>query len=414
MFKSIAISLSPNTEKKDYWAAFRLLFSPQSYLRGEYLKKLETWFRKYFDVNYAVSFDSGRSSEYAILKTLELKKGDEVLIQAFTCVAVPNSILWSGAIPVYVDVDNTYNLDPADLEKKITARSRAIIVTHTFGIPAQINKIKEIARENKLILIEDCAHSLGAKVEEQKIGTFGDVAFFSFGRDKVTSGVFGGMATTNDIQLGQKLQKFQRRLLYPNIFWVMQQLLHPVLFSIILPTYNFFGLGKIILVLGQKLHLLSLPVADLEKSGGRPRSYPRKLPNALAKLAFLQLLRLEEFNKKRKLIAQLYLRELETLGINKLELTGGGAIFLRFPFEINSPEKLFNFAKRKGILLGNWYSNIIDPKGVNFKKIGYRPGSCPNAEEKAKRIINLPTYPQMSLRDAQKVVAVVRKFYDKN
>lgn len=414
MFNPIVISLSPNTRKEDYLAAIALLFSPWSYLNGGYIKKAENWFRRYFGAEFVASFDSGRSAELAILKSLTLESGSEVLVQAFTCVAVPNSVLWAGARPVFVDIDENYNLDPDDLEKKITQRSRAVIITHTFGIPAQIERICEIAKRYKLVLIEDGAHSLGAKVNDQKIGTFGDAAFFSFGRDKVVSSVFGGMAITNNQEIGQNLMKFQRQLSRPSIFWVGQQLLHPVLFSIILPIYNLLGLGKIILFLAQKLHLLSFPVADLEKSGGKPKIHPRKLSNALAKLAFLQLKRLEEFNQKRKLIAQIYLEELGPRQVNKLNSLNKEAIFLRFPIEVPDPEKLFNFAKKKGILLGNWYSNVIDPRGVNFKKVGYPLGSCPKAEEKAKKIVNLPTYPRMTLNDVKKVTALIKKFYDKN
>src|SRR5581483_4013141 len=113
--------------------------------------------------------------------------------QAFTCVAVPNSVLWTGAKAIYADIDETGNLDPKDLEKKITKKTKAVIIQHTFGIAANMDAIQKVLKGKKIILIEDCAHALGASYKGKKLGTFGEFAFFSFGRDKVISSVFGGM-----------------------------------------------------------------------------------------------------------------------------------------------------------------------------------------------------------------------------
>lgn len=398
----IAIGLSPNTEEKDYLTAFKLLFTPENYVKGKYIKKFEDWFKDYFKAGFAISFDSGRSSELAILSSIGIGRGDEVLVQAFTCIAVPNSVIWSGAKPVYVDIEReSFNMDPKDLERKITKKAKAIIVQHTFGIMGEIREIREIAKKHNLVVIEDCAHSLGAVLNA-------DVAFFSFGRDKVISSVFGGMVVTSNKALGEKVSDFQKRLSFPNIFWIIQQLLHPIFFSIILPTYNFFGLGKIILVTAQKLHLLSFPVDPIEKRGGKPKFYPKKMPNALAKLALVQLTRLESFNKKRKTIAEVYKKEFNT----KINIARN--IFLRFPILVDRPSELLSFAKKRGILLGDWYSNVFDPKDINLNKIGYEVGMCPVAEKVASKIVNLPTYPRMTKADAQKVIKLVKEFNAQN
>lgn len=400
----IAISLSPNTQKQDYITALSQFLSPWSYIKGDYFNKLEWWFKKYFKASYAVSFDSGRSSQYAILKSLGIGKGDEVLVQAFTCVAVPNSVLWVGAKPVYVDIEkNSYNMDPKDMVRKINKKTKVVIVQHTFGQAAKIEEICQIAREHKITVIEDCAHALGVTVNGKKIGVFGDAAFFSFGRDKVISSVFGGMAVTNNKELGEKLRKFQGRLAFPSIFWVVQQLLHPLFFSIILPTYNFLNIGKTILWSAQKLHLLSLPVADIEKKGEKPTFYPQKMPNALAKLAIVQLERLERFNKRRREITAVYAKQFN-IKVNV------GDIYLRFAIEVDSPWQLLSMAKKREVLLGDWYSHVVDPKDVVLAKIGYRMGSCPLAEKAASRIINLPTYPRMTIEDAKRVIQIVNNY----
>ena len=202
----------------------------------------------------------------------------------------------------YGDIDESLNLDPALLEKSITTKTKAIIVQHTFGIPARIELIKKITQKHNILLIEDCAHSLGATVNGQKVGTFGDAAFFSFGRDKVLSSVFGGLFIINNKSKASKLQSFKeeyQKINYPSYSWIFQQLLHPVVFALILPLYNLI-LGKVLLFVLQKLKLLSYPVYPIEKEGGKEERLFRKYPNALAMLACQQLDKLERYNKSNR------------------------------------------------------------------------------------------------------------------
>ena len=118
-FKPISISLSPNVQKDDVALALKLLFQPWKWKKGSSIKELENDFKKYLGVKYAHSFNSGRSAFFAILKILNLPKGSDVLLQAFTCNAVPNPILWAGLNPVYVDCANDFNIDIENLKSKI-------------------------------------------------------------------------------------------------------------------------------------------------------------------------------------------------------------------------------------------------------------------------------------------------------
>src|SRR3990167_5441690 len=143
----IHISLSPNAENDDRRLAASLFFQPWFWQKGEALDKLKQKLADYLGVaQEPLLFNSGRSALLTLLKALEIRQEEEILIQAFTCNAVPNHILWWGAKPIYVDIDATYNMDPADLERKITPRSRAVIIQHTFGIPANIDALLRIAR----------------------------------------------------------------------------------------------------------------------------------------------------------------------------------------------------------------------------------------------------------------------------
>ncbi|TFG35643.1 MAG: hypothetical protein E4H47_00995, partial [Parcubacteria group bacterium] len=280
MTKPISISLSPNTEKDDIDLALRLISKPGLWKKGQAIEQLENEFKSYLGVKHAVSFNSGRSAFQAILESLPFNNKDlscsltsapkEVMLQAFTCNAASNPIIWSGLKPVYQDVDrNSFNIDVKNLEKKLTSRSRAIVVQHTFGLPVDMDEVLKFSQNSDLILIEDCAHSLGASYKGKKVGTFGRAAFFSFSRDKVISSVYGGMAVTDDDELARQLRIFQEKIGYPSYFWILQQLLHPVLMDrIILPTYGF--LGKYLLVLFQQLNILSKAVHWKEKIGKKP------------------------------------------------------------------------------------------------------------------------------------------------
>lgn len=393
MFEQIiSCSLSPNTEPDDVWLAIRTLCAPWKWKRGEALDRVKEWFMAYFPGYETVFFNSGRSALLGLLHTFGVGAGDEVLLQAFTCVAVPNSVHWAGAKPVYVDIDATLNIDPIDVEKKITNRTKAVIVQHTFGIPADLDALLAIAQRHKILLIEDCAHSLGGTYKGKRVGTFGDAAFFSFGRDKVVSSVFGGMAMINaKYQIpNAKLKQYQRTVPSPDYFWIFQQLLHPIAFSIILLLYDVI-IGKVLLVFLQKLRLLSFPVYSEEKQGIRPNDFPAKFPNGLAVLLYRQLTKLSRYNQNRNRAAQQYRSMLNhEKGMRPIQWREG-AIFLRYPLFVSDPKSVISRAKKYGVLLGNWYSRVIDPAGVTHTAAGYRKGSCPKAERASRTIINLPT-----------------------
>ncbi|MBI2033123.1 MAG: aminotransferase class I/II-fold pyridoxal phosphate-dependent enzyme [Candidatus Levybacteria bacterium] len=407
MKRPIAISLSPNATNRDVFWALRLLLSPWEYDKKTYVEKLEMWFRSYFQKKYAISFASGRASLLSIFKALHISSGDEILLQAFTCVALPDAIIAFDATPVYCDITDRFCIDPEDVKRKITNKTKAIIVQHTFGIPAQIDEVVKIAKEKGIYVIEDCAHGIGAAYKGKKLGTFGDVSFFSFGRDKAFSSVFGGMAVTDNELVSNEMTSYRDGLPNSSSFWIMQQLFHPVAFAIIMPLYN-MGIGKAILVLLQRLHLLSFPVTKKEKSGKIDHQFVRKMPGALAKLALIQLERLEEFNAKRIRATGMY-----TKGIKNVNITFPSLLrlpLLRFPVLVKKPDRLHALARRSSIYLGTWYSHIIDPNGTEHESIFYKKGMCPNAEKIAGVIVNLPTYPLLSEEQIREVISMVNAY----
>jgi len=416
-FKPISISLSPNTEKDDVLLALKLICQPWHWKKertedGPPLIQLEEEFKKYLGVKYAFSFNSGRSAFLAILRSLNFSQDNEVLLQAFTCNAAANPIIWADLKPVYVDCnEKTFNIDVEDLKKKIEPRSRVVVAQHTFGLPANMDEILEVCQRNNLILIEDCAHSLGATYKDKKVGTFGKAAFFSFSRDKVISSVYGGIAVTNDEELAKKLKDFQEKISYPSYFWTLQQLLHPILMNwLILPVYNFLKLGKIILILSQWLHILSKAVHWKEKRGKKPSYFPKRFPNTLAILALNQFKKLERFNNHRREIADFYSRELIDTKYETLDTKyKKGNIFLRFSVKHPNAHKIIKRAWKENILIGDWYTTPIAPHDTKLEKVQYRLGSCPKAEKLAKITLNLPTHINISKKEAEKIVDFLKK-----
>jgi dTDP-4-amino-4,6-dideoxygalactose transaminase len=403
-FRPISISLSPNTEKDDVLLAWKLLFEPERWVKGGASKEFEEKFAKDLGVKHAHSFNSGRSSLMAVLNALELENGSEVLLQAFTCNAAVNPVIWSGLKPVYVDCNNNYNIDVEDIKKKITAKSRAVMVQHTFGLPADMDEIVELCRDKKLILIEDCAHSLGAEFKGKKVGTFGKVSFFSFSRDKIISCVYGGMAATSDEKIAEKIRAFQQNCGNPDSMWIEQQLLHPVLMNwIILPAYSLFG--KYLLVAFQYLRIMSKAIHWKEKRGEKPDYFPRRLPNALALLALNQYEKLPRFAEHRRELATFFY---ETLAIGTLSLPPNPKdrlqTYLRYTVRDKDAHEIIARAWKNNLLIGDWYTSAVVPDDTKRDKLLYVPGSCPNAERLSRETFNLPTHINISKTDARRLV----------
>lgn len=170
------------------------------------IKEFEDTFARIVDAPKAFATDRGRSALLLALKSLDIGSKDEVIVQSLICRVVIDAILEIGAIPVLVDNSlEDYQASATEIRKKITDETKAIIVAHLYGIPCQIDEISIIARENNCYLIEDCAHSLGAQYDDRNVGTYGDLAFFSFNFDKPVSAGNGGMLIVNNLGLLDKV-----------------------------------------------------------------------------------------------------------------------------------------------------------------------------------------------------------------
>lgn len=174
---------------------------------GPFVPEFEEEFARYLGVKACVATQSGTAALHMALYELGIKEGDEVIVPALTFVATANPILYVGATPVIVDVDpETWNIDPAQVEKAITAKTKAIIPVHLYGNPCQMEEIMRIARQYGLYVIEDATESLGAVYKGRMTGTIGDIGCFSFNGNKVITTGGGGMIATNNEKQAEHLK----------------------------------------------------------------------------------------------------------------------------------------------------------------------------------------------------------------
>ena len=188
---------------------------------GPSIENFEKIVSEYAGVKYAVSFNSGTSALHAVMLACDIGKGDEVIVPSFTFIATANSAVFTGAKPVFADVEKeTYGLDPEDVKKKISSKTKAIMPIHYGGRPCKVRELREIAKEYNLLLIEDAAESIGASIDGKRVGSFGDAAMFSFCGNKVITTGEGGIIVTDsrDIYERLKLIRSHGRLETENYF----------------------------------------------------------------------------------------------------------------------------------------------------------------------------------------------------
>ncbi len=172
--------------------------------RGPYIEKFETRLSQWLNVKHCVVVSSGTAALHLALVALGIDSEHEVIVPAFSMGAIAFAVSYTGAKPVLVDSEtSTWNVDPAKVAEKVTNRSRAIIVVHTYGHPADMKPILEVAKDNDIYLIEDAAEAHGAEYYGKKVGTFGDFACFSFFANKIITTGEGGLVASNDEDLAE-------------------------------------------------------------------------------------------------------------------------------------------------------------------------------------------------------------------
>jgi len=375
---------------------------------GAHIKEYETRFAQYTGTRYAFSFGAGRMAFYAILKAVGIKEGDEVILPGYTCVVVPDAVVYCGAEPVYVDIDpRTLTIDTAKIEEKVTPRTKAILAQHLFAYFSDMEAISRIANKYNLRVIEDCAQALGASYNGKKAGNFGNAAFFTMEQSKIITTWMGGMATTNDEHLANKLREVQENTEFLDKK-ATKKIVWQIVFHYFLGHPSLIFIGRYFLWVLTKLGLLNLNITSDEMAGKKPGEYPVRLSNIQAEIGLRQLGSIEANLEHRRKTAEVYGETLKELGIGVNKCDGYSPAHLRYAFLVKDRHKLGEIFQKNQIELGEWYNSVIHPKGSSLESLHYEKGSCPVAEFMTEHCANLPTHLNVGKKDASRIVRLLR------
>jgi perosamine synthetase len=335
--------------------------------QGPKVKDLEEKFAAYSGTKYAVAVNSGTAAIHASLFALGVKPGDEVITVPFTFAATANPIIMLGAKPVFVDVDaETFNIDPGQIEGRITSRTKAIIVVDLYGQVYDADAVSKIAAKDNLLIVEDACQAVGASLNGRKAGSFGDLAAFSFyGTKNMTCGE-GGMITTDDPELAELARRFRHH-------GQSEQ-----------TRYEYHHLG-----------------------------YNYRMMDLQAAIALAQLNKIEAFTEARIRNAKLLTDGLKGIkGISTPIIRQGARhVFHQYTIKVDgyklSRDELAAKLKEKGVGSGVYY-----PKPLHlhpfYARMGYREGDFPVSERLSKIVLSLPVHPGVSREDVKHIIETIR------
>lgn len=366
----------------------------------------EEMFARTFDVPHAFAFWKGRVAFYAILQALGLGEGAEVIVPGFTCVVVPNAVRQAGARPVYADIQpETYNLDPASVERLITPRTGALLVQHTFGIPAEMEPLLALAHRYRLALIEDCAHALGSTYAGRSVGTFGVAAFYSSQWSKPYTTGLGGMAVTADAALADRLRDVQKSYALPPRLRAgqlrLQYLLYQRLFT---PRLYWLAMSVLQRLSRWQLFVGSSGIEELQDPLSADSPWTMSAWQARAGLTQLANIAPRQLHRQRLThFYDTYLQERGWPGM--LRHAQAEATLLRYPIRVANKWELLRRAEEARIEMGSWFESVLHPVQMSLERFGYGQGACPRAEQVAQDVVNLPLHARVSLTEAERIAA---------
>ena len=378
---------TPNITKEEIKATNKVLNS-KWLTTGQVVKDFEKNFKEYKNSNFATGVSSCTDALHMSLLALNLKKGDEVLTSAMTFCSAVNVIENVGAKPILVDIDvKSLNIDPLEIEKKITKKTKAIIIVHFAGMPCDVEKILKITKKYNIKLIEDCAHSIETKYNGLHVGNFGFVGCFSFYANKnITTAGEGGMIICKN----QKLDTYFKKL---------------SLHGMSKEAWSRFDIKK------------NYQNYDLEFSGLK-----NNMTNVQASMGIVQLKKIEKLWRQRKKIYLNYQNFFKNYDVG-IQLPSEVftdykhayhlfVIYFRNTSKTNIRNKLIQFLKKNKIGFGIHYRAINDLKYYK-KKYKWNKNTAPNAFEIGSNILSLPMQPDLTAKE-QKYILKKFEFFFKN
>ncbi len=326
--------------------------------QGPKVAEFEEKFAQYVGTKYAVATSSGTTALHLALLAAGVGEGDEVITTPFSFAATGNSVLYTGARPVFVDIDSqTYNLDPAQIEAAITPQTKAILPVHLYGQPADMDPIMEIAAKHDLRVIEDAAQAHGAIYKGKMAGSLGDMACFSFYPTKNMTTSEGGIITTDNKELADKCRILRAH-------GEKERYQHVVL------GYNF------------------------------------RMTDIAAAIGLAQLKKLDKFNQKRiENAAYLseHIKEIEGVK-SPYVMEDVQHVFHQYTIRIEngSRDEWIQFLNENGVGTGIHYPKPIYKQEL-YQELGFND-NCPEAEKAANEVISIPVHPRLKVEDLETIV----------
>jgi len=341
--------------KTEIDASVYAVIESAEFINGEENRKFEEEFARYCGVKYCVSVGSGSVALDFSIEALGLGEEDEVICPSHTFTATAEAIVHAGVKPVFVDIDEfTYNIDPKLVEKKVTRRTKAIVVVHLYGMPADMSALRRIARKYGLYLIEDAAQAHGAFYRGRMAGSLGDIACFSFFPAK-NLGCFGdgGAVVTNNKSLADKV-----RLLRDH---------------------------------GRREKYEHLQVG-----------YGGRLDNLQAAVLRVKLKYLDEWNEARRRVASNYNERLEGAYVTPFVPSGVVPVYYVYTLRYKRRDKVMKLLGEKGISVGIYYPVPLHLQRA-YKYLGYKKGDLVITERVCREIFSIPMFPELKKRQIEKI-----------
>jgi perosamine synthetase len=348
--------------------------SGRNWAIGAHIKEFEDELARYTSTRYCVTFNSGTSGLHAALLAYGIGQGDEVIVPSFTFISTANAPLFVRARPVFADIEEeTYALSAADVQEKITSRTKALLPIHYGGCPCHIKELKEVAEDNGLLLIEDAAEALGASVDGQLVGTFGDAAVLSFCQNKVLSTGEGGAVVTNSPSIYERLKLIRShgRVENGDYFCSTERTDYVTL------GYN-FRMSNIVAALG---------ISQLEK------------------VDWLISLRRQ---KAAALAARL--RDDVPAIVPHKPPNGYRHVYQMFTVQAPQRDELMCYLDERGITTKVYFEPVHMTRF--YKDVLRYTDKLPITEKVAARVVTLPMYPTLAEEDITYIVDEIKHFYE--
>lgn len=370
--------------------------------------KLKLEISKYLFTDKIYFHYKGRVSLYAILKAMGVGAGDEVIIPAYTCVVVPNPIIYLGAKPIYVEIDEkSLCMDLTKLEEAISEKTKVIICQNTYGLSANVDKIVKIAKTHKLYTIEDCTHGFGGSYKGKPNGSYCDAAFYSMQWNKPFSSGVGGFMTITNLELVPKIKELENskteigivtKLNLKTLYFTKRYLLNEATYWMMVKLYRW--LSKKNIVTGSSS---GEEISDIIM----PHNFFMNYSEVQAKEGVRNIKKLPEILALRKTNAAKYTAFLKANGKRFVadELHENHS-FLKYPVFVNDREKFFELARKHKIELGDWFNSPIHPIQSEFEKWFMIPENFPLANYASQHVINVPT----DTKKIEKAIQFLEKF----